>query len=85
MEKIIMLIGVVAIFAGFLVWSTLMQKKALKAQESAIDVQAEANEREKKMMQQVEETLRINKEQLEQQKTISSFLKDIRDELRLKS
>lgn len=50
MEKIIMLIGVVAIFAGFLVWSTLMQKKALKAQESAIDVQAEANEREKKMM-----------------------------------
>ncbi len=36
-------------------------------------------------MQQVEETLHINKEQLEQQKTISSLLKDISDELKLKS
>ena len=62
-----------------------MQKKALKTQQDAINVQAESIEREKKIMQQVQETLQVNKEQLEQQKTISSFLKDIRDELRLKS
>ena len=80
-----MLIGVVTTFAGFLVWSTLMQKKALKVQQAAIDVQAEANEREKKMMKQVEETLQIHREQLAEQQTISSLLKDIKDELKLKS
>ncbi|WP_324170854.1 hypothetical protein [Sulfurimonas sp.] len=85
MEKIIVIIGIISITSGFLVWTTLMQKKGLKVQQTAIDVQAEANEREKKIMQHIEETLQMNKEQLEEQKTMSSLLKDIRDELRLKS
>ncbi|WP_353662343.1 hypothetical protein [Hydrogenimonas sp. SS33] len=85
MEKLLV-IGALALFVfGFLIWSALMQKKALKSQQNAIEVQAEANEREKKMEAYMEEMVRLNREQLEVLNRINAGLGDVRKVLDGKS
>ena len=71
MEAVIIIVVVISIFAGFLIWSTMMQKKALKVQNEAI-------QREKLIMQSVEEHLKVSKKQLEQLEHINLLLEEIK-------
>jgi hypothetical protein len=81
MEKYILLF-----FIGIVVWSVLMQriavkrqKQAMESQREAIDRQKEAMERQKEAMAQVEQSLSLNRKQVENQEKIITLLSQIRD------
>jgi type II secretory pathway pseudopilin PulG len=64
---------------GILLWSLLMQRKAVSRQKQAMDAQAEAMERQKEAMRQVEEGLQLNRRSVENQEKVIALLEQIRD------
>ncbi len=67
-------------FLAIVVWSVLMQRKAVLRQKQSIDTQKEAVERQKAAMNQVEESLALSRKNLENQEKIIAILEQIRDD-----
>jgi hypothetical protein len=74
MEKYIGLI-----FLVIIVWSVLMQRKAVQRQKQSMETQREAVERQKEAMAQVAESLNLNRRQVDNQEKIITLLEQIRD------
>ncbi len=67
------------LFLGIIVWSVLMQRKAVIRQKQSMETQREAVDRQKEAMTQVEESLNLNRRQVENQEKIIALLEQIRD------
>ena len=68
-----------AILLGVIIWSVLMQRKAIVRQEQSMETQREAVDRQMRALVQVEESLNLSRKQVENQEKIIALLEQIRD------
>jgi hypothetical protein len=79
MEKVIPHLVILVVVITIMVWSLLMQRKAVARQKEAMQTQRDAVDRQKEAMVQVEESLTLNRKQVENQEKIIALLEQIRD------
>jgi heme exporter protein D len=68
-------------FLALLVWSLLMQRRAVLRQQQAMEVQREAAARQQAAMAQVEESLGLSRASVRNQERVIVLLEEIRDRL----
>jgi hypothetical protein len=79
MERLISHGILLAIVTAIMVWSLVMQRKAMAQQKKAMDTQREAVDRQKKALIDVEESLALTRKQVENQERIIAILEQIRN------
>ena len=67
---------------GIIIWSVLLQRKAVIRQKQALDVQGDAVERQKNVMTQVVESLVLSRKSVANQERMIALLEEIRDDLK---
>ncbi len=79
MERVIPHLAILVPLITIMAWSLLMQRKAVARQKEAMQTQRDAVDRQKEAMVQVEESLNLNRKQVENQEKIIALLEQIRD------